>query len=83
MSKKLTEQNENILERPEVLKSFVVPGLPHILLCPEKKPEWQRLHNAFSKARKEIEELNPDVILIYSSYWFSILGHQFQANPNP
>ena len=83
MNNKPTDKKENILDRPEVLKSFVVPGLPHILLCPEKKLEWQRLHDAFSKAKDEIEELNPDVILIYSSYWFSILGHQFQANPNP
>lgn len=68
---------------PEVLKAYVVPGLPHLLLCPEKKPEWQRLNDAFKKVQKEIEDLNPDVILIYSSYWFSILGHQFQGNPNP
>ncbi len=80
----MSEQNfEEIVEHPEVLKSYVVPGLPHLLLCPEKKPEWQRLSDAFKKAKEEIEELKPDVVLIYSSYWFSILGHQFQANPNP
>ncbi len=73
---------ENI-ERPDVLKSYVVSGLPHILLAPDKKPEWKKLNLAMGKVKDEIEELNPDVILIYSSYWFSILGHQFQANPNP
>jgi len=78
-----TKENFEQVDRPEVLKSFVVPGLPHLLLCPEKKPEWQKLNNAFKKAAEEIEELNPDVILVYSSYWFSVLGHQFQTNPNP
>ncbi len=79
----IDENFKEIPERPEVLKSYVVPGLPHLLLCPEKKPEWQRLNDAFKKVKDEIKELSPDVILIYSSYWFSILGHQFQANPNP
>ena len=70
-------------QRPDVLKSYVVPGLPHLLLCPEKKPEWQKLNKAFKKAAQEIEDLNPDVILVYSSYWFSVLGHQFQTRENP
>lgn len=78
----MSEENKTE-ERPEILKSFVVPGLPHILLCPEKKTEWSKLNEAFKKVREEIEELNPDVILVYSSYWFSILGHQFQGRENP
>ena len=75
--------SEQIKEQESgVLKSYVVPGLPHLLLCPEKKPEWRKLNQAFQKAAQEIEELNPDVILIYSSYWFSVLGHQFQTREN-
>ncbi len=66
-----------------IKKGFLVPGLPHLLLCPEKKPEWTELNKAFKKVRDEIEEINPDVILIYSSYWFSILGHQVQAMKEP
>jgi len=84
-TKKATKQEMETQaeERPEVLGSFVVPGLPHLLLCPEKKPEWQKLNHAFQKAAAEIEELNPDVILVYSSYWFSVLGHQFQTKEHP
>lgn len=79
----MIDAQEEKKQRPDVLKSYVVPGLPHLLLCPEKKPEWQKLNKAFQKAAQEIEELNPDVILVYSSYWFSVLGHQFQTRPNP
>lgn len=87
MSKNIDDKTKETVEeatkaRPEVLKSFVVPGLPHLLLCPEKKPEWQKLNAAFKKAAVEIEELSPDVILVYSSYWFSVLGHQFQTREN-
>ncbi len=80
----MTDENlKKTLKRGGVLKSYVVPGLPHLLLCPEKKPQWQRLNDAFKKVKEEIKDLGPDLILIYSSYWFSILGHQFQANANP
>ncbi|MCO5112603.1 MAG: hypothetical protein M9899_00350 [Bdellovibrionaceae bacterium] len=65
-----------------ILKSYLLPGLPHILLQPQVKTPWTALHQAFDKVRTEIEELNPDLILIYSSYWSSIIGHQILAKEN-
>lgn len=66
-----------------IIKSYVLPGLPHPLLCPEKNPGWQKLRQAFEQVKSEIEELDVDLILIYSTMWPSILGHQIQANPSP
>ena len=71
------------MSRNPILKGFVLPGLPHPLLCPEKNPGWQKLRQAFEKVRDEIAGLKPDVLLIYSTMWPSILGHQIQANPDP
>ncbi|MCJ8275357.1 MAG: hypothetical protein HRT44_02890 [Bdellovibrionales bacterium] len=68
---------------PQVLKGFFLPGLPHPLLAPEKRPSWKKVREGYDKIAKEIEELNPDVILVYSTYWASILGHQIQALENP
>lgn len=68
---------------PQVLKGFVLPGLPHPLLKPNERESWKKLRSAYDRVAKEIEELNPDIILIYSTYWASILGHQIQAHPNP
>lgn len=62
-----------------ILKSYLIPGLPHLLLQPNRKPQWQKLRAALDKVRNEIEELNPDLIMIYSTYWSSIIGHQIQA----
>lgn len=62
-----------------IVKSYLLPGLPHILLKPEMKTPWTKLHQAFSKVRAEIEEINPDLIMIYSTYWPSIIGHQILA----
>lgn len=66
-----------------VLKGFMVSGLPHVLLCPEKNPGWQNVRSAMDNIRKEIEILKPDVLLIYSTYWSSVIGHQIQADPKP
>lgn len=74
------EQTEN--QNP-IQKGFLLPGLPHLLLAAEKNPGWKRVRDAFKAVRAEIEEINPDILLIYSTYWPSVIGHQVQADPNP
>ncbi|MCB0384302.1 MAG: hypothetical protein KDD43_02840 [Bdellovibrionales bacterium] len=66
-----------------VSKGFLVPGLPHILLAPEKNPGWTKVRKAFDRVREEIENTDADLLIIYSTYWASILGHQIQALPEP
>ena len=60
------------------LKSYLMPGLPHLLLKPNKKEAWKKVRKAMDKVREEINELNPDIIVYYASYWPSIIGHQIQ-----
>ena len=62
---------------------FIVPGKPHILLAPEKNKNWQSMRDSFGEARKELQALKPDLLLLYSSQWPSIIGHQIQADPEP
>lgn len=62
-----------------ILKGFVLPGLPQPLLTPDAHPGYRNLRQAFEKVAQEIESLNPDVLLIYSTMWPSVLGHQVQA----
>ncbi len=66
-----------------VLKGLIVPGLPHPLLTPEANPGYGRLRDAFEKARKEIAASDADVLIVYSTMWPSIIGHQIQARPEP
>lgn len=68
-------------EPSPILAGFVVPGMPQILLAPQQNPGWQRLHDAFLKVSEQIQTLKPDVIIIYSTMWPSVLGHQIQALP--
>ena len=66
-----------------VLKAYMLPGLPHPLLCPQKNPGYQRLRDAYDQVRQEIAALDADVILIYSVMWPSVIGHQIQAREAP
>lgn len=62
----------------QFLKSYLMPGLPHLLLEPNKKEAWKKVRKAMDQVKDEIAELNPDVIVYYASYWPSIIGHQIQ-----
>lgn len=66
-----------------VLKGFILPGLVQPLLSPDANPSYRRVRSAFEKVREEIERSDADLILIYSTMWPSILGHQIQAMPEP
>ncbi len=64
-----------------ILKGYILPGLPQPLLTPEANPGYLKLRQAFEKVGADIERLRPDVILIYSTMWPSVLGHQVQGRP--
>lgn len=67
----------------EIIKSLIVPPHPHPVLCPDKNEGWQRIRDAYDEARRQIEESDADLIIIYSTLWPSVIGHQIQADPNP
>ena len=67
----------------EFLGGFIVPGKPQILLAPERNAGWTSLRESFGAARRAIEALKPDLLLLYSTQWPSIIGHQIQADPAP
>lgn len=66
-----------------VLAGFIVPGYPHPLLVPDQNPAYRRIRDAYDAVRREIEALEPDLLLLYSTQWLSVIGHQVQARPEP
>lgn len=63
--------------------ALIVPRMPHPLLCPEASEGYRALADAYAEARRRIEAVQPDLIVIFSAGWVSILGHQIQADPTP
>ncbi len=70
-------------DEPEIVMGFYVPPHPHPLLAPDQNEGWGRLRDAYDVCRKRIEDSDADLILIYSTTWPSIVGHQIQAHPKP
>jgi 2-aminophenol/2-amino-5-chlorophenol 1,6-dioxygenase alpha subunit len=68
---------------PGVVASFIVPYMPHPLLVPDANPGYRRLRDAYDAVRQQIEELKPDILLLYSTQWPSVIGHQVQTDPAP
>lgn len=62
---------------------LLVPGLPHPLLCPAANSGYQRLRDGFEAARQHLLAQSPDLLLVYSTMWPSVIGHQIQADPSP
>lgn len=66
-----------------VVGGIIVPGMPHPLLAPEKNPSWAAIRAAYEEARRRIEALDADLLVLYSTSWPSVIGHQIQADPEP
>ncbi len=64
-------------------RGLIVPGRPQPLLAPKANAGWQKLRTAFDSLAKKIENSDADLILLYSTQWPSVIGHQMQAHPNP
>jgi 2-aminophenol/2-amino-5-chlorophenol 1,6-dioxygenase alpha subunit len=66
-----------------ILKAYLVPGQPHPLLAPEKNEGWASLRKSYEAVGREIADSGAELILIYSTQWFSVIGHLFQTDPKP
>ena len=69
--------------KPGVVASFILPYMPHPLLVPDAHPGYRRIRDAYDDVRKRIEDLKPDLLLLYSTQWPSVIGHQVQTDPQP
>ena len=70
-------------EENPVVMGLYVPPHPHPLLCPEENDGWKKIRNAYEDAKEKIESSGADLIIVYSTLWPSIVGHQIQAQPEP
>lgn len=64
-------------------KAYLVPGQPHILLGADQNAGWASLKQSYEAIGREIERSGAELMLLYSTQWFSVIGHLFQTAPNP
>jgi 2-aminophenol/2-amino-5-chlorophenol 1,6-dioxygenase alpha subunit len=63
-------------------RAYLVPGLPH-LVSNLPVESWETLRRGMHQAGERVKASAPDVLVLYSTQWISVLGHSFQTNPNP
>ncbi len=66
-----------------IQKAYIVPGQPHILLAAEKNTGWSSLKASYEALGREIANSGAELMLVYSTQWFSVIGHLFQVDPRP
>ena len=66
-----------------IQKAYIVPGQPHPLLAPEKNAGWKSLRESYEAIGREIATSGAELLLVYSTQWFSVIGHLFQVDPTP
>ena len=65
-----------------VVGAALVPGMPQ-LLAAVPAPSWKLLADAAREAGRGLRAARPDAFVVLSTQWFTVLGHQFQLEPNP
>ena len=76
------------MAKGEILAGFLAPHPPHLVYGenpPQNEPKsqggWEQLRWAYERARKSLDELKPDVLLVHSPHWMTQLGHHFLGVP--
>lgn len=72
----------------KIVAGYLAPHPPH-LVYGENPPQnearsqcgWEQLRWAYERARRTLEELRPDVLLVHSPHWITQLGHHFLGVP--
>lgn len=70
-----------LADQPGVVGAFLVPGSPLLSLRPEV-PAYADLLSGMEQVSREIDALNPDAIVIYSTRWMAVLDQLWQGRPH-
>ena len=76
------------MSKGEIIAGYLAPHPPHLVYGenpPQNEPRsqggWEQLRWAYERARKTLEELKPDVLLVHSPHWITQQGHHFLGVP--
>jgi 2-aminophenol/2-amino-5-chlorophenol 1,6-dioxygenase alpha subunit len=69
-------------ERSGVVAAALVPGMPHVL-AGSPAPSWKDLRTGVELVGSRFRDAGVQTIVMLSTQWFTVLGHQFQLDPNP
>src|SRR5205085_2943549 len=72
-----------------ILSGWLAPHPPHLVYGenpPQNEPRsrggWESLRWAYEGCRSKLKAQKPDVILVHSPHWQTVVGHHILAVPN-
>ena len=76
-------------DRGQIVASFLAPHPPHLVFGenpernePRSTGGWEMLRWAYEECRARIRELRPDVILVHTPHWQTVVGHHVLRVPH-
>ena len=76
------------MSKGEIIAGYLAPHPPHLVYGenpPQNEPRsqggWEQLRWAYERARKTLDELKPDVLLVHSPHWITQQGHHCLGVP--
>lgn len=66
-------------EKPGVVAAYWLPASPLLALQPEAP--HAELVAAIERVRRDLEDLAPDTVVVYSTRWFAVLDQLWQGKP--
>lgn len=63
--------------------AVLVPGMPHLLAARDPNPGWSALARATGLVGQQLRDAGVETLVMMSTQWFTVLGHQLQADPRP
>lgn len=69
---------EALGDRPGVVAAYMLPASP-LLFLQRNEARYAELAQAVNKVAKELEDLAPDTLVIYSTRWYAVLDQLWQG----
>lgn len=67
-----------LVDEPGVVAAYLLPASP-LLALQRKEARYAELVTAMQRVARDIEELRPDTLVIYSTRWFAVLDQLWQG----
>lgn len=81
-------QDDGYPDSGKIVAGFLAPHPPHLVYGenpPQNRPKsqggWENLRWAYQRCRDKIKALKPDVIIVHSPHWQTVVGHHFLRVP--
>ena len=76
-------------KKGKIIAGVLAPHPPHLVYgenppqnAPKSECGWEELRWAYERCRKSILAKKPDVLLVHSPHWMTVVGHHFLGLPH-